>query len=179
MSLQTTLLNNGKSRMAKKKFNIDQFKLVQVHFEDAMDYDTGWHDLKKVQAAKTEPVTSVGWIVNETEKHIVLSVAKCLKMYWDGSVNTFSRPDLEGIEVKAQLHHSIDPHKTSNFLVVKPNADDELVHVLVLVHSNTRYEVVGFIKGKNAKIKQFERQVNNRPPFYAVPIDELTDMRML
>ena len=77
MSLQTTLLNNGKSRMAKKKFNIDQFKLVQVHFEDAMDYDTGWHDLKKVQAAKTEPVTSVGWIVNETEKHIVLSADFC------------------------------------------------------------------------------------------------------
>jgi len=123
------------------------------------------------------PINDIGWSVVSAVSE--LAVAKCLKMYWDGSVNTFSRPDLEGIEVKAQLHHSIDPHKTSNFLVVKPNADDELVHVLVLVHSNTRYEVVGFIKGKNAKIKQFERQVNNRPPFYAVPIDELTDMRML
>tara|TARA_R110001599_G_scaffold312369_1_gene519940 strand:- start:58 stop:342 length:285 start_codon:yes stop_codon:yes gene_type:complete len=61
----------------KKKFNINNYKLVLVHFQDAMDFDTGWHDLKKVQAAKTEPVTSVGWIVNETEKHIVLTADFC------------------------------------------------------------------------------------------------------
>jgi|TARA_R110002020_G_scaffold347389_1_gene561051 hypothetical protein len=61
----------------KDKFTKDKFKLVLVEWSDAMDFDNGWHDLKKVQAAKVEQVMSVGWIVTEDDKHIVLSSDFC------------------------------------------------------------------------------------------------------
>jgi|TARA_R110000803_G_scaffold95372_3_gene163314 hypothetical protein len=61
----------------KDKFTKDKFKLVLVEWTDAMDFDNGWHDLKKVQAAQVEQVVSVGWIVTEDDKHIVLSSDFC------------------------------------------------------------------------------------------------------
>ena len=100
-------------------------------------------------------------------------------MYWDGSINTFSRPDLGDYEIKAQLHHTIDPNKHSNFLVIKPNSPNHLVHILVLVHSNTRYEVVGFRRASDAKFERYEAQVGNRPMFYRVPADELDNISLL
>jgi len=123
------------------------------------------------------PISDVGWSVVSAVAEC--AVAKALGMYWDGSINTFSRPDLGDYEIKAQLHHTIDPNKHSNFLVIKPNAPDDLLHVLVLVHSNTRYEVVGFIKASDAKFERYEAQVGNRPMFYRVPAEDLTDIRLL
>jgi hypothetical protein len=39
-----------------KKFNLEQYKLVKINWLDAMDSDTGWHDLKKMKQSKAEPV---------------------------------------------------------------------------------------------------------------------------
>ena len=123
------------------------------------------------------PISDVGWSVVSAVAEC--AVAKALGMYWDGSINTFSRPDLGDYEIKAQLHHKIDPNKHSNFLVIKPNAPDDLLHVLVLSHSNTRYEVVGFMKASDAKVARYERQVGTRPKFYGIPAEDLTDIRLL
>jgi len=54
-----------------------------------------------------------------------------------------------------------------------------LIHVLVLAHANTRYEVVGFIKARDAKLVRYERQVGTRPKFYGIPAEDLIDMRLL
>ena len=89
------------------------------------------------------------------------------------------RPDLGDYEIKAQLHHTIDPNKHSNFLVIKPNSPNHLVHILVLVHSNTRYEVAGFRRAGDAKFERYEAQVGNRPMFYRVPADELDSIGLL
>lgn len=123
------------------------------------------------------PISDVGWSVVSAVAEC--AVAKALGMYWDGSINTFSRPDLGDYEIKAQLHHTIDPNKHSNFLVIKPNSPNQLVHILVLVHSNTKYEVVGFRKAGDAKFEHYETQVGNRPMFYRVPADELDNISLL
>ena len=54
------------------KFNINDYKLVRLKWQDAMDSETGWHDLKKLKLAKTEPVTSVGYVIVENEKQYTL-----------------------------------------------------------------------------------------------------------
>lgn len=123
------------------------------------------------------PISDVGWSVVSAVAEC--AVAKALGMYWDGSINTFSRPDLGDYEIKAQLHHTIDPNKHSNFLVIKPNSPNHLVHILVLVHSNTRYEVAGFRRAGDAKFERYEAQVGNRPMFYRVPADELDSIGLL
>ena len=63
--------------MSQKKFNLDKYKMVCVKWQDAVDFETGWHSLKQIQNSKTEPVTSLGWLVKETSKHIVLASDFC------------------------------------------------------------------------------------------------------
>ena len=45
--------------MGKKKFKIEDYRLVQVDWIDAMDSETGWHSLNKLKKAQPEPVVSV------------------------------------------------------------------------------------------------------------------------
>ena len=55
-----------------KKFKIEDYRIVRIHWQDAMDCETGWHDLKKLKSAKTEPVVSVGYLVVENDKQYTL-----------------------------------------------------------------------------------------------------------
>ena len=72
-----TLLLLGLNGMAKTKFKIQDYKMVLVSWQDAMDIETGWHSLRKIQSSKTEPVKSLGWLVKDTDKHIVLASDFC------------------------------------------------------------------------------------------------------
>ena len=60
-----------------KKFKIEDYRIVRIHWQDAMDCETGWHDIKKLKSAKTEPVVSVGYLVVENEKQYTLSSDFC------------------------------------------------------------------------------------------------------
>ena len=44
-----------------KKFKIEDYRIVRIHWQDAMDCETGWHDLKKLKSAKTEP-SCICWL---------------------------------------------------------------------------------------------------------------------
>ena len=35
-----------------KKFNIEDYRIVRIYWQDAMDCETGWHDLKEAQICK-------------------------------------------------------------------------------------------------------------------------------
>ena len=102
-----------------------------------------------------------------------LAVAKALHLYWNGSVNTFSRPDLPNIEIKSQLHHVLDRNKQTNFLIVRKNMPDDQRYVLVVVHSKTDYRIAGFIPGYKAKQEKYISQRMGREPFYEVPLGAL------
>ena len=53
-----------------KKFDHTKYRLVKIMWRDAQDFDNGWHDLKKIQAATTEPVQSIGWLVTDKEDRV-------------------------------------------------------------------------------------------------------------
>ena len=90
-------------------------------------------ELKDAHGWRPDPVSDIGWQCLSASSE--LAVAKALHLYWNGSVNTFSRPDLPNIEIKSQLHHVLDRNKQTNFLIVRKNMPDDQRYVLVVVHS--------------------------------------------
>ncbi len=134
-------------------------------------------DLKDAHGWRPTPVEDIGWQCISASAEC--AVAKALHLYWNGSVNTFSRPDLPNIEIKAQMHHVLDRNKTTNFLIVRDNMPDEYRYVLVVVHSKTDYRIAGFIPGYEAKKEQFISRRANREPFYEVPLGKLHPIEMI
>jgi len=128
-------------------------------------------ELKDAHGWRPDPVSDIGWQCLSASSE--LAVAKALHLYWNGSVNTFSRPDLPNIEIKSQLHHVLDRNKQTNFLIVRKNMPDDQRYVLVVVHSKTDYRIAGFIPGYKAKQEKYISQRVGREPFYQVPLGAL------
>ena len=58
--------------MVKKKFNLADYELVKITWNDAQDHETGWTDLSKAIKHKLAAVVSIGWILSQTDKQIIL-----------------------------------------------------------------------------------------------------------
>ena len=69
-------------------------------------------DLKDAHGWRPDPVSDIGWQCLSASSE--LAVAKALHLYWNGSVNTFSRPDLPNIELHCQQFHTFTSAETSN-----------------------------------------------------------------
>ena len=111
-----------------------------------------------------------GWQVHIEGAGGELAVAKALDMYWDGSVNTFKRADLPGIQVRTALTHK-------NLIVRPADAPDE---VFVLVTGQMPdYQVHGRLRGSDAMQPQFLSGVGGRPPAYFVPPSKLNPIETL
>jgi len=124
------------------------------------------------------PVEDVGWQVVSAASEMACSSA--LNRYYSHSVNTFSAADIgKNIEVKCQMHHKIDRNKNSNYLIMRENMNSDYYYILVLCHSLTRYEVLGYIKGADGKKQEWQTSVGNRPPFYKVPLTALTPIEVI
>ena len=124
-----------------------------------------------------KPVFDAGWSVISAASEI--AAAKGLNRYWDFSVNTFKDPDLHELEIKCQMHHSQDPAKQENYLIIRPDFNDLRKYMLVICHCHTSYELAGYIHGSEAKRKDWIAKVGNRPFFYRVPIAALTPAKEL
>lgn len=127
--------------------------------------------LKDAHGWRPDPILDVGWQCISASSE--LAVAKALHLYWDGSVNTFNRPDLPNIEVKAQLHHMLDRYKKENFLIIRKNMPDEQRYVFVIVNSKTDYRVAGFMPGYAGKQDKYLTSRAGREQFYAIPVKDL------
>ena len=98
-----------------------------------------------------------------------LAVAKALGRYWDGSVDTFKKPDVCGFQVRTALSHKN--------LIIRPidSGDDNFV----LVTGNSPfYEIHGWIKGSEGKQDKFWR-TDVRAPAWFVPIEYLNPFETL
>ena len=98
-----------------------------------------------------------------------LAVAKALGRYWDGSVDTFKKPDVCGFQVRTALSHKN--------LIIRPidSGDDNFV----LVTGNSPfYEIHGWIKGSEGKQDKFWR-TDVRAPAWFVPIKYLNPFETL
>lgn len=91
-----------------------------------------------------------------------IAVAKALGIYWGGETNTFAAPDLaDGIQVRTRREHYMD-------LIVREG--DHNQHRFYLVTGIApRLVVHGWIKGLDAKRKEWLRTYGNREPAYFVP----------
>ena len=95
-------------------------------------------------------------------------------------MNPFSAADIgKNIEVKCQMHYKIDKNKTTNYLIMRENMNSDYYYILVLCHSLTRYEVLGYIKGADGKKQEWQTSVGNRPPFYKVPLSALIPIEVI
>ena len=98
-----------------------------------------------------------------------LAVAKALGRYWDGSVDTFKKPDVCGFQVRTALSHKN--------LIIRPIDSGEDNFVLVTGNSPV-YEIHGWIKGSEGKQDQFWR-TDVRSPAWFVPIKYLNPFETL
>jgi|TARA_R110002020_G_scaffold194964_1_gene395884 hypothetical protein len=55
-----------------KKHQLDKMKIVRVDWLDAMSDDNTWQDLKELKKQTLKSVYSVGWILAEDKKNIIL-----------------------------------------------------------------------------------------------------------
>jgi hypothetical protein len=106
-----------------------------------------------------------GWGVHIEGACGEMAVAKAVNVYWDGSVNSFRRPDLPGIQVKTRSEDFYD-------LIVRPCDDDDAAFVLVSGKSPS-FTIHGWIRGAEAKQEAFLQTHGGRPPAYFVPKDRL------
>jgi hypothetical protein len=95
-----------------------------------------------------------------------LAVAKALNLYWDGSVNTFKKPDVG----RYQVRHTKLPH---GCLIVRPGDPDEDTYVLVTGEIPV-FKVLGEIDGRTAKSVPQKDHGNGRPPAHFVPQEMLS-----
>lgn len=93
-----------------------------------------------------------------------------MNRFWHGSVNAAkSDPDVgKNIQVRATK-------LLRGKLIVTDSDPDDQIYVLV-VGQIPEYNVVGWIRGADAKNKDFIFAPNNRPPAYFVPQSELTEI---
>lgn len=109
--------------------------------------------------------------VNETEGAAAeMAVAKALGIYWDGSVNNFTEPDLPGLHVRYT-------HRTDGRLIIRPHDIDkfggEATYVLV-TGMRGLYVVRGAIRAVDAQRDEFWQAPGGRPGAWFVPQSSLS-----
>jgi hypothetical protein len=108
---------------------------------------------------------SNGWQLHVEGACGELAFAKCLGVYWPGSVNTFSEPDVAGFEVKTRSEHWHD-------LIVRPGAKPEQRFALVTGSAPT-YQVHGWCYARFAMQDRYWKAYGGRPPCWWVPANDL------
>jgi len=86
---------------------------------------------------------------------------------WQAGVNTFKGADNGNFtQVRAT-------RLENGSLIVREDDPDEHRYVLVIVESEKRFNVVGWLFGSDAKQDHWKKAPNGRPPAYFVPQGEL------
>lgn len=94
-----------------------------------------------------------------------MAVAKALGLYWEGGVDTFKAPDIGQFQVRSSRH-------TNGRLIVRDNDHDDDIFILV-VGKAPSFEIVGWIKGKDAKTDAYLDNPNELRPAWFVPQEAL------
>lgn len=102
-----------------------------------------------------------------------LAVAKVLKRYWSGTVNTYKN----GGDIGRRMQVRTRTRAGYELLVRDSDRDDD---VFVLVRGEGPvFEVVGWLLGREAKQAQWKQTHGGRAPAYFVPDDALHDLEHL
>ena len=98
-----------------------------------------------------------------------MAVAKALGIYWQAGVNTFHDPDVGDLQVRTRSRHDYE-------LIVRENDNDKADFVLVTGRIPT-FQVIGYIRGRDAKRSEWLRTHGGRAPAYFVPQAALNPIR--
>lgn len=100
--------------------------------------------------------------------------AQWLNVFWDGTPNTFrSRPDVSVYEVRTNAEPWGD-------LIIRDKDKDDAAYVLVLSHDCPRFNVCGWMYGRDAKQERYRRRGDaNRPEAWFVPQTDLQPIEKL
>lgn len=113
--------------------------------------------------------TGLGWDVHVEGAVGELATAKALNRFWSGSINTFKDGgDVGTIQVRTRSKDYYD-------LIVRQDDADDDCFVLV-VGTAPNYNVVGWIRGRDAKQEQWSKTHGDRPAAYFVPQANLRDL---
>jgi len=113
-----------------------------------------------------------GWNVHIEGAAGEIAAAKALGVFWGGSVNTFkSEGDIGNLEIRTTS-------TKNNRLIVRNGDNDNAIFVLVVGRAPT-YEVVGWMRGKDAKQEKYVSAPGGRPPAYFVPRSDLNPIESL
>lgn len=107
-----------------------------------------------------------GWDIHIEGAIGELILAKGLGVFWTGTVNTFR----SGGDV---LHYQVRTRSKPEYeLPVRPDDDPEKIFVLVRGHGYA-YDIVGWIKGADARRDEWVQTYGGRPKAWFVPDDAL------
>ena len=113
-----------------------------------------------------------GWHTDIESACGEMAVAKGLGIYWDGSVNTFKKPDVGNYQVR----HT---QKADGKLIVRPKDSDKETYILVTGTSPT-FNIVGWIQGADAKQDEhIFKGYNGMPDAWFVAQSKLNDIKLL
>lgn len=106
--------------------------------------------------------TEIPWNIDIQGALGELAVAKAFGIAWPAHIGNFHGPD---VARKLQVRTATDP---SHSLIVRSADADDHVFVLALGKLAT-YRIVGYVLGRKAKQKQWERAPRGRPAAWFVP----------
>lgn len=92
-----------------------------------------------------------------------LAAAKVLDLHWGGTVNTFKEGGDVGEHIQVRTRSRLDYD-----LLVREDDPDDAVFVLVVGQVPT-FQVVGWIRGRDAKRPEWVKRYGGRPAAYFVP----------
>ena len=106
--------------------------------------------------------TGLGWDVHVEGAAGELAFARFRNLYWSGSVGTYRRGgDVGPIQVRTRSRADYD-------LIVRNTDRSEDIFVLV-IGTIPRFEIIGWIRGGDAKQPQYLKRHGDRPAAYFVP----------
>lgn len=132
-----------------------------------------WRRINAVKQGKRDihGYEGAGWDANIEGACGELAAAKALGRYWDGSVETWKRPDIGDLQIRtrSQSHYG---------LLVRPDDDDDDIFVLV-TGKCPEFTVRGWLHGRDSKRQQWLNEHGGRPAAYFVPQSSLRPLSEL
>lgn len=100
-----------------------------------------------------------------------LALAKYLNVFWDGSVNTFKKPDAGGFQVRHTQY-------ANGCLIVRAGDDPKQRYCLV-TGTHPDYTICGWVQGEEAREDAFLRNPGESYQAWFVPQERLHDPALL
>lgn len=136
----------------------------QIHLGAVSGAATNIRALFNGQTMMYQGSDNNGWRNNVVGTCGEIAVASALNLFWHGGVGRKKMSDVgNDIQVRTRLDKKYD-------LIVRENDGPEYVYFLVLAHDMPTFDVVGWIKGSDAKqAKWFTDPTHKDQPAFFVP----------